>query len=225
MDVSKIIFPRACRLFKDIDEKGFRNLCECLHAKELHLLNKEAFLFEDDPSDRIGVVVMGNVRLTRRRLDGGRNVLENVGQGDIFGMTYAFRGADTMGIGASSVGESVVLLLDTRNITRPCEKLCDAHMQFVRNLLAVMSQKTFQIKQKLRILSQRTIRSKVMLFLQILAKRNKSMEFDIPFDRQAMADYLCVDRSALSAELSKLRDEGVLTFEKNHFRLLKSAQG
>ena len=83
-----------------------------------------------------------------------------------------------------------------------------------------MSQTTFALKQKLRILSQRSIRGRLMLFLNIRAKRVKSFEFDIPFDRQALADYLCVDRSALSAELSKLRAEGKVEAEKNHFKLL-----
>ena len=94
-------------------------------------------------------------------------------------------------------------------------------MQFVRNLLSVMSSKTFAMKQKLRILSQRTIRARIHLLLQIYARRTQSTKFDIPFDRQALADYLCVDRCALSAELSKMQDEGLLEFEKNHFKLLK----
>ena len=83
-----------------------------------------------------------------------------------------------------------------------------------------MSQTTFQIKRKLRILSQRTIRGRLLLFLRILAKREQAKEFDIPFDRQALADFLCVDRSALSAELSKLRRERKVESVKNHFKLL-----
>ena len=93
-------------------------------------------------------------------------------------------------------------------------------MLFVRNLLTVMSQTTFALKQKLRILSQRSIRGRLMVFLNIRAKRAKSNEFDIPFDRQALADYLCVDRSALSAELSKLRTERKVESVKNHFKLI-----
>ena len=146
-------------------------------------------------------------------------MLETVPAGDVFGVTYAFRDAPSMGISATSVGESVVLLFSVEGITHPCHNVCDAHLQFVRNLLSVISQKTFQMRQKLRILSKRTIRERVMLALQICAKRAKSNAFDLPFDRQAFADYLCVDRCALSTELSQLRREGVLTFEKRHFVL------
>ena len=214
------LFPRACRLLKDLDDEGFARLCECMHVRELHLRNKEAFIRENDPCNRIGIVVMGAVQLSRQRIDGGRAVLETIRENGVFGTTYVFRDVPTMGISASAVGETVVLLFDTDRITQPCHKVCSAHVRFLRNLLAVMSQTTFQLKQKLRILSQRTIRGRLMLFLQIRAKRAKSAEFDIPFDRQALADYLCVDRSALSAELSKLRDEGKVESVKNHFKLL-----
>ena len=215
-----IIFPRACRLLKDLGDEGFARICECMNVKELHLRNKQTFITESDPCDRIGIVVTGAVRLTRLRIDGGRNVLETIPENGVFGTTYVFRDVPTMGISASAVGETIVLLIEITRVSRPCHKVCFAHMQFVRNLLAVMSQTTFALKQKLRILSQRTIRGRLMLFLNIRAKRAKSSEFDIPFDRQALADYLCVDRSALSAELSKLRAERKVEADKNHFKLL-----
>ena len=215
----EIIFPRACRLLKDVDEAGFSRLCECMRVQELHLHNKETFVRESDPCTRIGVVAMGAVRLSRQRLDGGRAVLETIRENGAFGMTYVFREAKTMGISISAVGETTVLLFDADRLLHPCHKVCSAHVQFMHNLLAVMSQTMFQLKQKLRILSQRTIRGRLLLFLQILAKRERSNEFDIPFDRQALADFLCVDRSALSAELSKLRRERKVEAVKNHFKV------
>ena len=218
-----VIFPRACRLLKDLGEEGFCRICECMNVKELHLRNRQTFISESDPCNRIGIVVTGAVRLTRQRIDGGRNVLETIPENGVFGSTYVFRDVPTMGISMSAVGETIVLLFEIEKITRPCHKVCVAHLQFVRNLLTVMSQTTFALKQKLRILSQRTIRGRLMLFLNIRAKRAKSNEFDIPFDRQALADFLCVERSALSAEISKLRDEGVLESVKNHFKLLSAS--
>ena len=215
-----VVFPRVCRLLKGLDDEGFCRLCECMGVKELRLRNKQTFISESDPCDRIGIVVTGAVRLTRMRIDGGRNVLETIQEGGVFGTTYVFRDVSTMGISMSAVGETTVLLFEIERITRPCHKVCSAHMQFLRNLLTVMSQTTFALKQKLRILSQRSIRNRLMLFLNIRAKRAKSNEFDIPFDRQALADYLCVDRSALSAELSKLRAEGKVESVKFHFKLL-----
>lgn len=218
----KIIFPRACRLLKDLDEAGFRQICECMNVRELRLKNKETFVRESDPypCTCIGVVATGAVQLSRQQLDGSRAVLETISENGAFGMTYVFRDAKTMGISMSAVGEAVVLLFGTDRILRPCRKVCPAHLHFLHNLLTVMSQMTFQIKRKLRILSQRTIRGRLLLFLRILAKRKQAKEFDIPFDRQALADFLCVDRSALSAELSKLRRERKVESVKNHFKLL-----
>ena len=216
------VFPRACRLLKDIDDEGFCRLCECMNVKELHLRNKQTFIAESDPCSHIGVVVTGAVRLTRQRIDGGQNVLETIPECGVFGSTYVFRDVPTMGISISAVGDTTVLLFDINKITHPCHKVCFAHMQYLRNLLTVMSQTTFALKQKLRILSQRTIRGRLMLFLNIRAKKAKSDEFDIPFDRQALADYLCVDRSALSAELSKLRAEHKVESVKQHFKLISA---
>ena len=216
----KLIFPRACRLLKDVDDAGFARLCECMHVRELHLKNKETFIRETDPCNRIGIVVLGAVQLSRQRLDGGCAVLETVREGGAFGMTYVFRDAKTMGIGIRAVGDSVVQLFDTESVLHPCHNVCAAHLHFLHNLLTVMSQTTFALKQKLRILSQRTIRGRLMLYLQILAKRAQAKEFDIPFDRQALAEFLCVDRSALSAELSKLRKERKVESVKHHFKLL-----
>jgi len=217
---SDIVFPRAARLLQDIDEAGFKRVCECLSAQELHLLDKDPIIRETDPCDRIGLVVSGAVQLSRHWMGGGRAVLETVQPGGTFGMTYVFRDVKTMGINANAVGETVVILFRTRNITHPCHKVCDAHMQFIRNLLTIFSQATFNLKQKLRILSQRTIRGRLMLYLKVCARRAQTSEFDIPHDRQALADYLCVDRSALSAELSKLRAEGKVESVKSHFKLL-----
>ena len=193
-----------------------------MHVKELHLKNKETFIRESDPCSYVGVVALGAVQLSRQRIDGGRSVLETIHENGVFGTTYVFRDVKTMGINISAVGETKVLLFRVENITHPCHKVCSAHIQFLRNLLTVMSQTTFALKQKLRILSQRSIRGRLMLFLNIMAKRMKSNEFDIPFDRQALADYLCVERSALSAELSKLRAEHKLESVKHHFKLLAS---
>ena len=205
---------------EDITEAEYRDLCVWLKVRERHLLNRQPLVNENDPCKWIGIVLSGAIRLTRSRMDGGRNVLETVTPNDTFGATYVFRGQPTMGIGMSAVGETHVIVFDIGNMLECGHVVKLGHLKFLRNLLTVMSQKTFQIKQKLRILSQRTIRGRLMLLLNILAKRAKSLEFDIPFDRQALADYLCVERSALSAEISKLRREGRLESTKNHFRLI-----
>ena len=131
-----VVFPRACRLLKDIGDEGFCRLCECMGVKELRLRNKQTFIVESDPCDRIGIVATGAVRLTRQRIDGGRSVLETSPANGVFGTTYVFRDVATMGISASAVGDTTVLMFEIAKLTHPCHRVCDAHMQFVRNLLA-----------------------------------------------------------------------------------------
>jgi len=209
-----------CRLLAGIEAKDFARLCECLSVRERNLFDKETFLFEDAPCDKIGLVISGSVQMSRRRTDGGRLVLETVMPGDVFGSTYAFRDGSKVGITLTAVGETTVLLFETHKFTRPVPGLGEAHLRLLHNLLAIMSHKTLQMKQKLRILSKRTIRERVMATLRILSHRAQSHEFDMPFDRQAFADYLCVDRCALSAELSKLQRDGVIAFDRRRFRLI-----
>lgn len=220
MQDCKVVFPSGSRLVRDIDEKEFVHVSKCLCARALRLENRETFLHEDCPGNKIGVVVRGVVRLYRHNRAGRRTVIEDVLPGDVFGTTCAFRDSSVLDVNASAVGSADVVLFDASKVLRPkCREVCEAYMQFMRNLLSIMSHKTILVKQKLRIISQRTIRARLMLYLRTVANRLKTNEFNISYDRQALADYLCVDRSALSAELSKLKTEHVLDFDKNHFCL------
>ena len=95
------------------------------------------------------------------------------------------------------------------------------HLRFLRNLTVNLAEKTVMLGRKITILSHRTTAKRLMTYLHGQSIRNNSLSFDIPFDRQALADFLCVERSALSAEIGKLCDEGVIAVRKNHFEILK----
>jgi len=110
--------------------------------------------------------------------------------------------------------------MDSARITRSCSNACGFHQQMIFNLMKIMAVKNLCFHQKIEITSKRTTREKLMTYLMIEAKKKRSDTFDIPYDRQELADYLEVDRSGLSAEISKLRREGVLLSEKNRFTLL-----
>ena len=112
-----------------------------------------------------------------------------------------------------------ILLIDAVKAMQPCSASCAFHQQFVRNLLKVVASKNLALRRKIEITSRRSTREKLMAFLLLQAKRTGSTSFSIPYDRQELADYLEVDRSGLSAEISKLRKEGVLECRKNRFTL------
>lgn len=216
-------YPKDCRLVQGISNEGFQHLCTCMGAREVHLRPKQVLIHETDPVDKIGIVVSGSVCISRTLVDGKRIVLENVVAPETFGTTYVFSGVKMNGAEISAIGESTVILLGTAHLINPCPRICDDHLQYLKNLLAIICRRNYQLKQKLRIISKKTIREKLMAFLYVRSRRAQSMEFDIPYDRQALADFLCIDRSALSSEISKLREEGVLESRKNHFKILRHA--
>ena len=218
---NQFTYPENCRLIQGISNEGFQHLCACMGAREVHLKSKEVLIHESDPVDKIGIVVKGAVCISRTVVDGHRVVLETVTAPETFGTTYVFSGVKMNGADITAVGEATVILLGTAHLINPCPRICDDHLQYLKNLLFIICHRNYQLKQKLRIVSQKTIRGKLMMFLYIRSRRAKSMEFDIPYARQALADFLCVDRSALSAEISKLRDEGILESHKNHFKILR----
>ena len=113
-----------------------------------------------------------------------------------------------------------VLLIDCQRILRSCANACSFHQQMIFNLMRELATKNIMFHLKVEITSKRSTREKLLAYLMQQAKQAGDSRFDIPFDRQELADYLEVDRSGLSAEIGRLRREGVLTCRKNHFELL-----
>ena len=173
-----------------------------------------------DPAEFIGIVLEGAVQVLREDYYGNRSILAHIGPRELFGETYAFATVDTLPVSIAAVEDTQLLLLDSRRITACCSNACAFHNRVIFNLLRLVASKNLDLHQKIQITAQRTTREKLMAYLLSVAKI-QGPSFRIPYDRQALADYLEVDRSGLSAEISKLRKERVLECEKNSFRLLK----
>ena len=132
----------------------------------------------------------------------------------------SFAGVEHISVDVTAVGETDVLLLDARRLVHTCSNACEFHNRLILNLLGVMAAKNLTMNRKLQITSRRTTREKLLTYLEMQARQAGSASFTIPFDRQALADFLEVDRSGLSAEIGKLRREGLLESERNSFTLL-----
>ena len=151
---------------------------------------------------------------------GNRSIVAHIAPSELFGETYACAGVSSLPVSVVADEDSRILLLDSRRIATCCSNACEFHNRVIYNLLRLVATKNLVYDQKIQITSQRTTREKLMAYLLNQAKLQGSNSFTIPYDRQGLADYLEVDRSGLSAEISKLRKEGVLESEKNHFTLL-----
>ena len=210
---------KECPLFQDIKEEELSAILGCLGARRLSF-DKGRYIFsEGDPAKQIGIVLSGSVQVSRDDYYGNRTLMSRLEPGDLFGESFAFAGVETLPVSVTVATACDIMLIDSSRIISPCSNACGFHTKLIFNLLQIMARKNLGFHQKIEITSKRTTREKLMAYLLAQAKVQQSDSFEIPFDRQALADYLEVDRSGLSAEISKLRKEGVLECHRNKFTL------
>lgn len=210
-----------CPLFDGVSREDISGMMGCLGARLANADRGEFIFREGDSTTFVGIVLMGSVDLIREDFYGNRSIVASVGRQQLFGESYAFADAGELPVSVVAKERSVLLLLDSRRITTCCSSACAFHSRVIFNLLRLVATKNLLLHQKIDVTSKRSTREKLMTYLLIQAKQQGSDIITIPYDRQALADYLDVDRSGLSAEISRLRREGILESNKNRFHLLR----
>lgn len=216
-----LMILNSCPLFHGVSQEQLLSMLGCLEAREAFFSRGESIFREGERADRVGVVLEGEVHIIKEDYAGNRSVIGAVGPGQLFGEVFACAGVDHLPVSALSTMDTRVLLLSCRKIITTCPSSCRFHELVIHNLLHIVARKNLMLNQKIEFISKKTTREKLLAFLSAHAKAQGSRIFTIPYDRQALADYLGVERSAMSAELGKLKREGVLDFQKNQFRFLK----
>ncbi len=210
---------RSSPLFAGISDSELCAMLSCLDAKEENF-PKDAFLLHaGDTTELIGVVVSGKVLIIQEDIWGNRNIISSASAGQTFAAAFACASGSVLNVSVVAETPVTVLFLNIKRILKICSSSCEHHNKIIRNLLSELADKNLRFSEKLTHISQRTTRAKLMSYFSAEAKRLGSFEFDIPYSRQQLADYLAVERSGLSLELGKMRDEGLLEFNKNHFIL------
>ena len=210
-----------CALFQGISGGDLESMLRCLAPKECQYKKGEMILCAGEPPRGIGVVVSGGVMVVKEDFWGNRSIMSALEPAEIFGEAFACAQVAEQTVSAVSTGKTRVLFLDHRKILGSCPKACAFHKTLIGNTLRILVQKNIQLLQKLDFMVRKTTREKLLAFLSHQALKQGKRAFDIALNRQELADYLSVDRSAMSQELCKLRDQGVLTFSKNHFELIE----
>lgn len=211
---------KKCTLFAGIKEQDLEALMGCLGARVIHCGKKETVIAEGEEATQIGIVLKGSVQVQRVDYFGNRSIVSGAGEGEVFAESFACADVREIPVSVVTNESSDLLLLERDRILHPCCNACGFHQQLIFNLMKDIAGKNLLFHQKLEVTSKRTTREKLMAYLLLQAKRAGKEQFSIPFDRQELADYLEVDRSGLSAEISKLRKEGILECRKNQFKLL-----
>lgn len=210
-----------CALFSGIRISDLSTLLNCLGAKIVNFEKKETILTEGEPAHSIGILLSGSAQMIQIDYFGNRSLVASVEPSDLFGESFACANAPAFPNDVVAKEKTCVMFLDCKKITQACCNACQFHQQIIYNLMKVIAEKNILLHQKIEITSKRSTREKLLAYLMIQAKKHQSNHFTIPFDRQELADYLLVDRSGLSAEISKLRKEGVFLCRKNEFTLLE----
>lgn len=206
----------ACPLFTGIAEYELPGLLERLEASSKFYKKDETIFLEGAAADAVGIILSGGVHITREDHGGNHSVILRVDAPRLFGEALAFAGTGRFPASVIAVCDSEIMLLSV-------PKMLDASKddpRIIQNLLRIIAKKNLLLKEKVALLSLRTTKEKLMAYLSAQAEAQGSRQFTIPYDRQALADYLGVERSAMSAELGKLRAEGRIRFKRSRFELL-----
>lgn len=210
---------RKCGLFRQIEGKKLPELLDFLNAQVKSYRKSQTILREGEAAVCIGVILSGTAQIIRIDYYGNRSIVAKLEAGELFGEAFACACTDCVPVSVAASESCEVMLIDSRRIFLPCENTCSFQGQLISNLVKIIAAKNLFLNRKIEIISRRTTREKLTAYLLWQAKQHDSSSFTIPFDRQELADFLCVDRSGLSAEISKLKNEGIIECSRKWFRL------
>lgn len=212
-NLSKIV------LFNGISEEEAKNFIGCVKGKRVELKKGETLFHAGDEPQKVALVLNGSLFVTQSDYLGNNSILSTVTENNLFGGGFAYSGLAQMTVTVIAGSDSEVLLIDKQLLLSPCGK-CSAHEKIIINLIKILSARNVNLMEKIKNLSGRTTRQKILSLLYSFSLKSKSGKIVLPYTRQQTADYLCVDRAALSRELSALKKEGIIDYRKNEFVFL-----
>lgn len=207
-------------LFQGVSEKHIEFMLDCLGAMERKYNKNEVILLAGAKVSSVGILVEGNAQITRDDAEGNRNILLELEKADLFAEAYVAAGYAEIPVTVIATSDCRIVWIPFNKIIGTCSTSCEFHRTLVQNMMRVIAIKNIFMNEKMRILSCKTTKEKLMTYLNDYSERVGKDKFKIPFSRSELADFLGVDRSAMSRELSRLKDEGYIRYNKNEFELL-----
>lgn len=207
-------------LFEGINPQEREAVLGCIGYHVGSFRKGDIAAFGEENIRHIGIILSGTVDMIQEDLWGNRGLLLRMGKDEMFGETFAC-GSDNVSIVTFQVSEEgEILFLPFDRVMRSCSMACQFHHRLIENMVRLIAGKNRDLMRKVEVVSKRTIREKLLAYLSIQAQTQKSRYFEIPLGRVELAEYLCVDRSALTRELGKMKAEGLIDYDRNCFRIL-----
>ncbi|MDR0916212.1 MAG: Crp/Fnr family transcriptional regulator [Oscillospiraceae bacterium] len=210
-----------CALFENISGENLLAMLKCLSANVSRFGKGEFIFTAGEAPERVGVLLSGTLHIMREDFFGNRILITVVEHGDLFGESFACAETAELPVSAVAATDCAVLLCDYRRIVKSCTNACEFHARLVQNMLNILANKNIHLTQKLEHVTQHNTREKLLSYLAERAQLAGQSKFTIPLNRQELADYLAVERSAMSAELSRMRADGLIRCDRNEFELLR----
>jgi CRP-like cAMP-binding protein len=211
----------TCRLFDGIRVEEIEKLLDCFHART-RKFEKDAYVFmEGEEISAMGIVISGAVHVVRDDFWGNRTIIARIAAGEIFAESFACGKNKRFPLSVIAAEKTEALFIQAGKISAVCASACPFHARILNNMIQELAGKNSTLINKMQHITQRSTRGKLISYLSFQAREAGGSSFDIPFNREELAEFLSVDRSAMSSELGRMRNDGLLTFRKNHFTLLK----
>ena len=218
MDPKELV--KSCPLFRGIDPEDLGAMLKCMSAREIEPERGEFIMTTPGSAPLMGVVLAGEVEMISEDYFGKKSLLTVLPVGSVFGESYSCVKARNRTIAYQASGKCRVLLLDYDRILHACKLVCRFHHRMIENMVDLIAEKNLELIEKLEVTSRTSIREKLLTYLTRQAERTGSATFQVPMGRTELAEYLCTDRSAMTRELSRMREEGLIDFDKRTFTLL-----
>lgn len=213
-------FLTTTLLFRGMSADEAKAMLSCLNAHERQYKKGEIIFHAGESIDSMGLVLSGSVNIAIDDLWGNSTILGRSAPGQLFAETYACIPGEHLMVNVTANENSNVLFLNASRLMTTCENACPYHSRLVQNMLQITALKNLALSMRNVHTSSKSIRGRLVSYFTEQAKRNGSYQFTIPFNRQQLAEYLGVDRSAMSNELSKMKRDGIISYEKNSFSLM-----
>ena len=207
-------------MFNGINESEIEGMLKCLNARTMLYKKNEYILRNGETVNSIGMVLEGLALVEKEDIWGNRTIISEISPGSLYAESYACLSKLPAEISVMASDNTTVMLFDIRRILTTCSSSCGFHTKLIQNLLYTIAQKNVLLTKKMEYISKKTIKEKLLAYLSSEAMKAGSPTFNIPFNRQELADFLSVDRSALSSEISRLQKKGIISCRKNAFTIL-----
>lgn len=210
---------RVCTLFQGLSDGEILSSLNCIGAEIETREKNEYILRAGEKTDSVGLLLSGAALIIQEDLWGNRNVITRLIPGDFFAESFAAIPDTVLSVSVVATEPCEAMEMDITRMLTVCPSACSCHNRLIRNLVTALAGKLLVFNDKITHMSKRKTRDKLLSYLSAESLRQNSLSFDIPFDRQQLADFLCVERAAMSVELSKLQKEGLLKTDHSHFEL------